>query len=175
MKGILILSDSVYSIPQSKVNIVELIRHNSDNKDTTYRYIYGSNCSDLSTNLSNKIEDLDDFVKKCDEVIAFVMCGLTECEYGYSAPLFESHLSSIISELQRLNISINIVNCEISNGLKGRTGGWFKRATEIISKHCEKVNCNEIRPNIFLHINNKIPELSIDATREIVTKICYNI
>lgn len=175
MKGILILSDSVYAIPKSKVNIVELIRHNSEKTDISYRYIVGDNSSSIATNLSNNIENLSEFVKNYDSVSAFVMCGLSECEYGYSAPLFESHLDGIVSELIRLGFSINLINCEITNGLKGRTGGWFRRASEIISRKCEELNCIEIKPSIFLNINNKVPELSIEATREIVTKICYSI
>ena len=58
-QAIVVLADGVYSIPQSNVSLVELIRHNCDSKNITFRYIKtNSNCSDLSVKLTDRLEEL---------------------------------------------------------------------------------------------------------------------
>ena len=176
MKAIVILSDGVYSIPRSKVSLLELIRHNCHTSNSvSFRYIKGRNCSDLAVSLTDQIEDLYSLRKRSESGTAYVLCGLEECSEGYSIPLFTSHIDGIISELNKINYDVTFINCEIKNGLPGKIGGWFRRCTEIISEASLDGKCTEIKPQIVLKIQQDQAVIDVEATRDIVSEICYHI
>jgi len=176
MRAVIILADAVYSIPLSKVSLVELIRHNcNDSENLSFRFIKGNNCSDLSVSLTEQIEDLYSLRKRCSSGIAYVLCGLEECSTGYSIPLFSTHVNGIVSELNKIKYDVTFVNCKITNGLKGKIGGWVSRSSTVIAETCLERNCDEIVPKITLKVHGDFPVIAVDATRDIVSEICYHI
>ena len=141
MKPVLILSDSVYSLPYSKVSLVNLIKHNCDDlKKYTFRSLCSTSIDDLSNAISKKLFEYSELSKN-KKGIAYIFCGLNECNGGYNVPIYSTLISSMIIELDSINYDVVFVNISIDHGLPGRIGGWYKRSTSVISECCDKFFC----------------------------------
>ena len=175
VKPILVISDNVYSLSNSKVSLINLIKHNCTNLDMfTFRNISSKGIDQINTDLSKRLNEFN-FLSKKTKGIAYVLCGLNECNGGYNVPIYQTLISSIIIELNEINFDVVFINPTIDHGLPGKVGGWYKRSNSIILECCEKYYSFCISPKIGIKIFDDIISIPIESSRIIVKMICDDI
>jgi len=171
-KSIVVISDSVYSLPFSKVSLVNLIKHNcKDLKDYTFRSITSKSIDDLVNNVSKNLFELSNLSKR-QKGTAYVLCGLNECNGGYNIPIYNTLLSSLIIELDSINYDVVFINIKIDHGLPGKIGGWYKRSNSILEECCSKYYAEQINPTASVKIIDDDVIIPIESSRIIVKSIC---
>ena len=171
-KPILIIGDDVYSLKNSKVSLVNLIKHNCENLDLyTFRDISSKGINNLSMDLSKRLNEFSRISRK-EKGIAYVLCGLHECDGGYNVPIYQTLISSIIIELNEINFDVVFINPIIDHGLPGKIGGWYKRSRTIISECCEKFFSFCIEPSVGVRILENDVSIPVESSRIIVRVIC---
>ena len=175
-KPIIILSDSVFSIPKSKVSLLALIKHNCESiHNYTFRFLNSNSIDNLLIGLSQRLGEFKNLTSNNLNGLCYVLCGLNECTEGYNVPIFETHIKSLILELDNIGYDTVFINCVITNGLPGKIGGWFRRSSDVIDYCCSTFHAEQLRPKIPLKVENAMAILPIESTRIIVKSICNDI
>lgn len=174
-KPVLIISDGVYSLPSSKVSLVNLIKHNIDNIDKyTFRSITSTSIDDMCNKVSKSLFEFKDLAKN-NKGTVYVLCGLNECNGGYNVPIFSTLVSSIGLELDNINYDVVFIRTGIDHGLPGKIGGWYKRSDSVIKEVIEKYFFEQINPIISVKVINDDVVIPIESSRIIVKAICDDI